>query len=80
MKSNGSSKRGKGLARRTFEINLAPLRFLKALVAVSFLTFSYFTPHDGTMDERSDTLEMQRYSPLNVIKYWGAHTVQVNLC
>lgn len=77
MKSNGSSKRGKGLARRTFEINLAPLRFLKALVAVSFLTFSYFTPHDGTMDERSDTLEMQRYSFLNVIKYWGAHTVQV---
>ena len=76
MKSNGGTK-GSIAGKSILEIDLTPLRFLKALVAVSFLAFSYFKPPDGNKEEGSDKLEVRHFFLLEAMKYWGSHAVQV---
>ncbi len=74
-----SSNKGEGAAweGRFLEVDLSPLKFLKALVVVCFLAFSYFKNPDEDMEGRNDTLEGQYFFLLRVMKYWGSRTVQV---
>ena len=76
MRGNEGTK-GSLAGKWILKVDLTPLRFLKALVAVSFLAFSYFKPPDGNGEGGSDKLEVRHFFLLEAAKYWGSHAVQV---
>ena len=80
MRSGGTKMKRTVARKRSLAIDVYPLKFLKTVVAVCFLVFSYFESSEGLADERTEYFDLHYFFLLKAMKYWGSHTVQVVYC